>query len=119
MLGTLLAEGLVDELCTALAPMVVGGSAGRIVNGPWLSDEAWHLRQLLETDGFLFARWGTPMKLPLSPPIAPMLAKSVKGVPEPSSVAGGCSTSPSGTDFAASCSATATRSSCAAAAKGR
>ena len=29
------------------------------------------------------------MKLPLSPPIAPMLAKSVKGVPEPSSVAGG------------------------------
>ena len=29
------------------------------------------------------------MKLPLSPPIAPMLAKSVTGVPEPSSVAGG------------------------------
>ena len=29
------------------------------------------------------------MKLPLSPPIAPMLAKSVKGVPEPSSVTGG------------------------------
>src|SRR3954463_684118 len=32
---------------------------------------------------------GAPMNLPLSPPIAPMLAKSVKGVPEPSSVAGG------------------------------
>jgi ATP-dependent DNA ligase len=29
------------------------------------------------------------MDLPLMPPIAPMLAKSVKGVPEPSSVAGG------------------------------
>src|SRR4051812_946170 len=52
LLGALLAEGLVDELCTALAPRVVGGSAGRMVNGPWLSDEPWHLRQLLETDGF-------------------------------------------------------------------
>lgn len=60
LLGALLAEGLVDELCMALAPMVVGGSAGRIVNGPWLSDEAWHLRQLLEADGFLFARWERP-----------------------------------------------------------
>ena len=60
LLGALLAEGLVDELCTALSPMVVGGSAGRIVNGPWLPNGSWHLRQLLETDGFLFARWERP-----------------------------------------------------------
>lgn len=60
LLGALLAERLVDELCTTLTPRVVGGSAGRIVNGPWLPDETWHLHQLLETDGFLFARWERP-----------------------------------------------------------
>jgi riboflavin biosynthesis pyrimidine reductase len=60
LLGALLAEGLVDELCVAMSPRVVGGSAGRIVNGPWLPDDAWRLRQLLETDGFLFARWERP-----------------------------------------------------------
>jgi riboflavin biosynthesis pyrimidine reductase len=60
LLGALLAEGLVDEVCLASSPMVVGGSAGRIVNGPWLPDQAWRLRQLLETDGFLFARWERP-----------------------------------------------------------
>src|SRR4051794_38035989 len=60
LLGGLLAEGLVDELCTTLTPRVVGGSAGRIVNGPWLPDEPWQLSQLLEDDGFLFARWERP-----------------------------------------------------------
>jgi riboflavin-specific deaminase-like protein len=60
LLGALLAERLVDEVCLAMSPMVVGGSAGRIVNGPWLPDEAWRLHQLLETDGFLFARWERP-----------------------------------------------------------
>jgi riboflavin biosynthesis pyrimidine reductase len=60
LLGALLTERLVDEVCLAVSPMIVGGSAGRIVNGPWLPDEAWRLRQLLETDGFLFARWERP-----------------------------------------------------------
>ena len=83
LLGALLAEGLVDELCTTLTPRVVGGSAGRIVNGPWLPDETWHLRQLLRDRRIPVRALGAPMKLPLSPPIAPMLAKSVKGVRSP------------------------------------
>lgn len=57
LLGSLLAAGLVDELCTSTSPRVVGGDARRIVDGPWLSDEEWHLAQLLEEDGFLFHRW--------------------------------------------------------------
>ncbi len=60
LLGALLAEGLVDELCATVSPMVVGGSAGRIVNGPWLPNGSWHLGQLLESDGYLFARWERP-----------------------------------------------------------
>jgi riboflavin biosynthesis pyrimidine reductase len=60
LLGSLLAAGLVDELCTATSPQVVGGSSGRIVRGPWLPSDPWRLAQLLEDDGFLFARWQRP-----------------------------------------------------------
>jgi riboflavin-specific deaminase-like protein len=60
LLGSLLAAELVDELCTTLSPLVVGGSSGRIVHGPWLPSAPWLLAQLLEDDGFLFARWQRP-----------------------------------------------------------
>jgi riboflavin biosynthesis pyrimidine reductase len=60
LLGSLLGVGLVDELCTTTSPRVVGGDARRIVDGPWLSDETWHLAQLLEEEGFLFHSWQRP-----------------------------------------------------------
>jgi riboflavin biosynthesis pyrimidine reductase len=60
LLGALLAAGLVDELCTTISPRVVGGHAARITTGSWLSREPWHLAQLLEDEGFLFARWERP-----------------------------------------------------------
>lgn len=60
LLGSLLEADLVDELCAVTSPRIVGGGAGRIVHGPWLSEEPWRLAQLLEDDGFLFARWQRP-----------------------------------------------------------
>jgi riboflavin biosynthesis pyrimidine reductase len=60
LLGSLLTAGLVDEMCTTLSPRVVGGSAGRIVQGSWLDGDLWRLAQLLEDGGYLFARWERP-----------------------------------------------------------
>ena len=60
LLGTLLAEGLVDELCTALAPWSSAAAPGGSSTDPGCPTRAWRLRPLLETDGFLFARWERP-----------------------------------------------------------
>ncbi|HTY72073.1 MAG TPA: dihydrofolate reductase family protein [Actinomycetes bacterium] len=60
LLAGLLADGLVDELCTTTSPLVVGGDGSRMVRGPWLPTQPWRLAQLLTDDGFLFARWQRP-----------------------------------------------------------
>jgi riboflavin biosynthesis pyrimidine reductase len=60
LLGSVAAAGLLDELCLTLAPIVAGGTAGRIVAG-YLPEvvEPMHLRHVLEEDGHLFLRYST------------------------------------------------------------
>lgn len=58
LLGELVAADAVDELCLTVAPLLVGGRAGRIATGP----EGEHLRRLeladaLHEDGFLLLRY--------------------------------------------------------------
>ncbi|MBD0292797.1 MAG: pyrimidine reductase family protein [Jiangellaceae bacterium] len=57
LLGKLVAEGLVDELCLTFAPVLRGGSASRVLNGPPVPDVAMHLVHILEEDGNLITRW--------------------------------------------------------------
>jgi len=60
LLGQLVAEGVLDELCLALSPRLAGAGAPRIVTGP--PAEQPELTELaldtaLEEDGFLFLRY--------------------------------------------------------------
>ena len=58
LFGTLLAAGLIDEVCLTLAPRVVGGDPPRIVDHlAFFDPSTWFLTQLLEEQGFLFGRW--------------------------------------------------------------
>jgi riboflavin-specific deaminase-like protein len=52
----LAAAGLVDELCFTVSPLLIGGDAARILNGP-ASQVKLVLAQVLEEDGFLFCRY--------------------------------------------------------------
>jgi len=58
--ATLLPAGLVDELFLALAPKLAGGEAPlTILSGPALDTPLdCELRSLLESEGYLFARYG-------------------------------------------------------------
>jgi 5-amino-6-(5-phosphoribosylamino)uracil reductase len=60
LLGWLLAAGRLDELCLTLAPVIAGGTAGRIVAGldTQVADRL-QLMHVLEDDGFLFLRYST------------------------------------------------------------
>jgi riboflavin-specific deaminase-like protein len=58
LFGELVAADVVDELCLTVAPLLVGGCAGRVAAGP----EGEHLRQLeladtLHEDGVLLLRY--------------------------------------------------------------
>ena len=60
LLGTALAAGVVDELATTIAPVVVGGDGPRIVTGAPLAPPAGvavrpHL--MLEESGTVLALW--------------------------------------------------------------
>ena len=58
LFGSLLAAGVVDELCLTLSPLLAGPGAGRIVAGPDLTTPArLRLAGLLEEDGALFCRY--------------------------------------------------------------
>ncbi|CAM5366449.1 pyrimidine reductase family protein [Streptomyces abikoensis] len=58
LLGQFAAAGVLDELCLTLAPLVAGGAAARIVNGPGMPvPERFVLASLLEEGGFLFSRY--------------------------------------------------------------
>ncbi|MBF6045591.1 pyrimidine reductase family protein [Streptomyces sp. NRRL B-1677] len=58
LLGQFAAAGVLDELCLTLAPLVAGGTATRIVNGPGMPvPERFVLASLLEEGGFLFSRY--------------------------------------------------------------
>ncbi|GAA5080184.1 riboflavin biosynthesis pyrimidine reductase [Thermocatellispora tengchongensis] len=54
--GQLAAAGLVDELCLTCAPVLVGGAAARVLNGPDC-EVRLGLAHILEEDGYLFARY--------------------------------------------------------------
>lgn len=55
--GTLLARDLVDELCTTVAPLAAGGTAGRIVSGAAPDGpRRFVLDRVLTEDGSLFLR---------------------------------------------------------------
>ncbi len=58
----LAAAGLLDELCLTLAPQLVAGHAGRILDGPQLEQSAaLELCHVLESDSYLFLRYRRPV----------------------------------------------------------
>jgi riboflavin biosynthesis pyrimidine reductase len=60
LLGWLVAAGLLDELCLTLAPVIAGGTAGRIVAGLQTQvADPMRLLHVLEDDGHLFLRYST------------------------------------------------------------
>ena len=58
ILGRLIADGLLDELCLTVAPILVGGAAGRIVTGDGDSRTGLRLQHpRSDGDGYLFLRY--------------------------------------------------------------
>ncbi|MBB2942432.1 riboflavin-specific deaminase-like protein [Actinoplanes lutulentus] len=57
LLGSLIAEDLVDELCLTVAPLLAGGQAGRIAHGPSGPPRPMTLRHALTRDDMLFLRY--------------------------------------------------------------
>ena len=57
LLGSLLDAGLLDELVTSLSPVVVGGDAGRMIEGATAGVRDLDLVGLLESDGALFMHY--------------------------------------------------------------
>ncbi|MBX7453383.1 pyrimidine reductase family protein [Mycolicibacterium sp. 3033] len=58
ILGRLISEDLLDELCLTVAPVLVGGAAGRIVTGDDDDRTRLRLHQVLsDDDGYLFLRY--------------------------------------------------------------
>ena len=61
LLAQIAAEGLLDELCLTLSPLLAGPGADRIVTGglplPGGGPEPFTLRHALEADGFLLCRY--------------------------------------------------------------
>jgi riboflavin biosynthesis pyrimidine reductase len=59
LLSELAAQGLLDELCLTLTPMIVGGTGPRIAHGLPL-DVTLRLEHLIETQDVLLTRWVRP-----------------------------------------------------------
>ncbi|MBG0560047.1 pyrimidine reductase family protein [Actinoplanes aureus] len=57
LLGSMIAEDLVDELCLTVAPLLVGGAAGRIAQGTPAPPRRMSLRHALTRDDMLFLRY--------------------------------------------------------------
>ncbi|WP_441249823.1 dihydrofolate reductase family protein [Kitasatospora sp. McL0602] len=69
LLGQLAGDGLLDELCLSLAPLLTGGDAPRILQGAQMPDvQRMRLVSLIEQKGFLFTRYLRPTdSAPTSP----------------------------------------------------
>lgn len=48
---------LIDEICLTIAPLFVGGSTNRIIEGDSLIDESWTLAHICHDSGFIFLRY--------------------------------------------------------------
>jgi 5-amino-6-(5-phosphoribosylamino)uracil reductase len=58
ILAQFAAAGVLDELCLTLSPLLTGGDAARIMNGPGVLPPArFTPLSILEEDGFLFTRY--------------------------------------------------------------
>ncbi|MFC7527259.1 pyrimidine reductase family protein [Actinoplanes sp. GCM10030250] len=57
LLGSLITDDLVDELCLTVAPLLVGGQAGRIAQGPPAPPRRMSLRHAITHDDMLFLRY--------------------------------------------------------------
>jgi 5-amino-6-(5-phosphoribosylamino)uracil reductase len=58
ILAQFAAADLVDELCLTVSPLIAGGDAPRIMNGPGVLDPTrFAPLSVLEEDGFLFMRY--------------------------------------------------------------
>ncbi len=58
ILGLLIDEDLLDELCLTIAPLLVGGAAGRIVTGSGEAHTPMRRSHLLTDDaGYLYVRY--------------------------------------------------------------
>jgi riboflavin biosynthesis pyrimidine reductase len=58
LLGTVIAAGLLDELCLTVAPLLVGGLARRIATGPGAALTRMRRAHLLaDAEGYLYARY--------------------------------------------------------------
>ncbi|NKS52095.1 pyrimidine reductase family protein [Rhodococcus hoagii] len=58
LFGTLIADGVVDELCLTTSPVLVGGAAGRIAHSSIASPTAMSRAHVLaDDDGTLLTRW--------------------------------------------------------------
>jgi riboflavin biosynthesis pyrimidine reductase len=57
LFGALIAADLVDELCLTVAPLLTGGSAGRISAGPPAPPRSLSLRHALVSDDMLLLRY--------------------------------------------------------------
>ncbi len=54
--ASMLAAGVLDEICLSITPVVVGGDGPRVTSGPGL-DAAYRPAVLVEEDGTLMGRW--------------------------------------------------------------
>jgi 5-amino-6-(5-phosphoribosylamino)uracil reductase len=59
LLGSLLAFGLVDEMCVTTAPLTIAGSGRRITAGPTADRRFVPAHVLTDDDGYLYTRWTT------------------------------------------------------------
>lgn len=58
LLGKLVGEDLLDELCLTVSPLLVGPGPGRIVGGNgWSDSHRMRLTDLLEDEGLVFCRY--------------------------------------------------------------
>jgi riboflavin biosynthesis pyrimidine reductase len=57
LLGAMIAADLIDELCLTVAPLLVGGTVGRIAHGPPAPARRMSLRHALTHEDMLFLRY--------------------------------------------------------------
>lgn len=57
LLGSMIAEDLVTELCLTISPLLVGGGPGRIAAGPPATPRKMSLRHILSREDMLFLRY--------------------------------------------------------------